>query len=845
MKKLGDFVIKHSKKIFIILMIITLISLVLTFTLTMRPGFLDLLPENDPYVQVYRDAVKSFKSVDTIIIGISGNKNDIVNYIENVSKKLKEIDYIEAVLYKNPMDFISKNVFLLVEGNEVEFLKKLYSSTNLVDFISALNVMFSQSESQYKMNTYRQKQFEIMLSKLEKLFWDIKNVNLSFIDSDLSEMLFGEKYFLSDNGNFGVIIIRPTISSDDIEKTVELVNNVESIVKGEAKKYNVQAGLTGTMVIARDEMVTTEKDMAISTTVSLILIILIFLIGFRSLKYMFLSVVPLLLGIIWALGFTKISIGSLNIMTVMMGAIIAGLGIDYSIHINSLFIELRSSGLSIVDSLKGVFEKNIRGIIAGAVTTAIGLGIFAISSFPGFREFGIVLSAGIIFTLLTAIFGLTILLKKFGKKFKDPGNAFVVDYNIKRYRIISLVILATLLILSFVKIPSVEFDKNMMNIEAKGLESIALNQKMLEEFGFSPDNTIFINDNLDEARRLYNVIKNEEVFSEIDSIIQFLPEPEKQLERLNIVKEIKSINAMQNDELNLAQLKTEINKLSFNIAKSSVLLKLLGYKGLSEKLQEILNSGIIVEIAKKSLDDLIKVQGKIVSTVNKLRSSLNGEEIITIDNLPEDLKGNYVGGNNKILTIAYSNGDIWNADYQKEYFKTLEKLNLKNVSGSALVFLRVIQISAREGAKVLILTIIFIFIVLIFDMKSLKYAVIAMLPMLLSIILLLGVMGWFGIKFNVVNIIALPLIIGIGVDDGIHLIHRYRREKNLRLSLKSTGKAITMTTLTTGAAFGSFILAKYRGFVGFGLLLLLGVVFSYLITVFVVTSLISYIDKVE
>ncbi|GAB6189534.1 hypothetical protein JCM30566_12740 [Marinitoga arctica] len=167
-------------------------------------------------------------------------------------------------------------------------------------------------------------------------------------------------------------------------------------------------------------------------------------------------------------------------------------------------------------------------------------------------------------------------------------------------------------------------------------------------------------------------------------------------------------------------------------------------------------------------------------------------------------------------------------------------MNIDKVSGTALVFLKVIQISASEGKKILILTIIFIFIVLLFDMKSLKYAIISMLPMVLSIILILGVMGWFNIKFNVVNIIALPLIIGIGVDDGIHLIHRYRREKNIKKALMSTGKAITMTTLTTGAAFGSFILAKYRGFIGFGFLLLLGVIFSYLITIFVITSILSY-----
>ncbi|GAB6189535.1 hypothetical protein JCM30566_12750 [Marinitoga arctica] len=664
MKKLGDFVIKHSKGIFIFVLGLTIISIILTFSLEIRPGFLDLLPSKDPYVKVYEEATKSFKSVDSIIIGIEGSRENIINYIEDISEKLKNIDYVDAIFYKNPIDFISKNIFLLSPNEEQIFLKKVYSSNNIADFFESLNEMFEEPEGGYRINEHEKQQFDYMINSFNNLLISMNEEDLGKLKNEFLNFLFGEKYLLSKSGKFGMIIIRPTISSNDINKVVELVNSVENIVKESAVNYNVKAGLTGTLVIARDEMVMTERDMAIATTVSLILILIIFMLGFRSFRYTFLSAIPLIFGIIWTLGFTKITIGSLNIMTVMMGAILAGLGIDYSIHIISLYIELRNKGLSKVETLKGVFEKNIRGVIAGAITTAIGIGIFAISSFPGFREFGIVLSSGIIFTLLAEIFGLTAILKMFGNKYKNPGKVFVINYDVNKYRKLSIILIIIFVLLSVLKIKNVDFDKNMMNIEAKGLESIELNDKILKEFNFSPDNTIFISDDLVEAKDLYNKLKNIKIFSQIDSISLYLPETASQVVGLKNAYEIKNMN-LEKKELDIKKLKSEINKLNFNLTKTALSLNLLGYKDLSNKLKDIVKSGVLIKISNKKIENFIKLQNVIIQTISDLRENLNSTELITIEKLPEEIKSNYLGENGKILTTAYSNGDIWNVDYQK------------------------------------------------------------------------------------------------------------------------------------------------------------------------------------
>ncbi|WP_129409583.1 hypothetical protein [Marinitoga lauensis] len=166
-------------------------------------------------------------------------------------------------------------------------------------------------------------------------------------------------------------------------------------------------------------------------------------------------------------------------------------------------------------------------------------------------------------------------MKKYGEKYKNPGNAFVINFDVGKHKIYPLVVLIILIILSFFKISEVEFDKNMMNIEAKGLESIRLNQKILDEFEFSPDNTIFISDNLVEAKGLYNKLKSLNIFSEVDSIIAYIPETEFQIERLKNANEMKNLK-FRKSEFDLKKLKSEINKINFSLSKAALSLSLIG-----------------------------------------------------------------------------------------------------------------------------------------------------------------------------------------------------------------------------------------------------------------------------
>jgi predicted RND superfamily exporter protein len=124
-----------------------------------------------------------------------------------------------------------------------------------------------------------------------------------------------------------------------------------------------------------------------------------------------------------------------------------------------------------------------------------------------------------------------------------------------------------------------------------------------------------------------------------------------------------------------------------------------------------------------------------------------------------------------------------------------------------------------------------VFVILLVDFRSLRYAVVGTLPLLAGFAWMMGSFVLIGWKFDVANVAAIPLILGIGIDDSVHMLHGLKREGISGMSdvLRHTGRALVLTSLTTGIAFGSIAFASHVGLAGMGMLLVLGVA-SCLIT---------------
>ncbi|MEJ2629203.1 MAG: MMPL family transporter, partial [bacterium] len=145
------------------------------------------------------------------------------------------------------------------------------------------------------------------------------------------------------------------------------------------------------------------------------------------------------------------------------------------------------------------------------------------------------------------------------------------------------------------------------------------------------------------------------------------------------------------------------------------------------------------------------------------------------------------------------------------------------------------DIIGRDGRNALILTLFIVFGLLWIDFGNPKHALMAMIPLLTGIFWMVGLMKLTGLQFTVINVMGLPMILGIGIDDGVHIVHRWLAEgkSEVRRVFASTGKAILLTTLTTMLAFGSLVFAIWRGYSSLGSALFLGVGACFLTTILI------------
>nr|WP_320045739.1 MMPL family transporter [uncultured Ilyobacter sp.] len=852
--KIGKFVQKFHKIILTASLAVTFVMLFFMSRLQMNMQFTDLLPKTEKTVISYKNAMKNFDTLDSIVVAVKGQEEDIKNFLKKGVRGIEKIDGIKTISYENQVEFMEENIFLLMKERDLKNREKALTGASLKDFFYGVNEGFEkeyidESESG-KIDKDRVKLLNF-LDFLEEIILKIKKDRIS--PEDAKKFLRGERYILSPDKTMGLLLVKSAVSIDDFENVIKTVNALDEYFQEKSKKYNVKIEMTGIQVLSRDEMVISQRDMRISSFLSLVLVLGIFILSFKILRYSLLALVPLITGIIWAMGLTYLIIGTLNMMTAMMGAILIGLGIDYSIHIISVFLEERDSGMSIEKAVSSIYSKAMRGVATGAGTTAVGFFMFVFSDFPGFREFGLVLGLGIICTLVSAVFLLPSLLMIYGGKigtkkskkslFLEKGEYFLISRKKS-----SLLIVVLILIVLGSKAGKVEFENDMLKIEPKNLQSVALNREIIDKFDFSSDSTIIVSENLEEAQRIFDRADKLKSIGVISSITSYLPSEEKQKKRLEAGKRIKEkIGNAPDSEIYIGELAEELVRLENNLIELGDLSYIGGEEDIRQRCDEILEGGLISELVENIdsyRENLEKSQKVFIGELQSIIRKSNTEKTLGLKDLPGKIKDEFVGKTGTYISTFYPKEDIWKSDFQKIYMKEIDTLG-ENTTGSAKIFLKVIEISATEGKKILILTLGAIYLFLLADFRSLKYATAAILPMVFSILGTLGVMGWTGFKFDMVNIIGIPLIIGIGVDDGVHIIHRYLVDKNIFVALKSTGKAVTLTTITTIAAFGTLMLAKYRGFVHFGILLTIGVVFAYLLTVSLLVSLISLVDRIE
>jgi predicted RND superfamily exporter protein len=939
LKKLTHWHTAHPWRMLLIVLLLTFVFMGFASQLTLTTRTSDLLPERDPKVVQFNRIIDEFATATNLIVYVEGEEQRIKEFADALAPKILElrdssrdeelqeeidrlqikIEKLEAkggkeskieelraeiqelhsqmnfnlfqrVDYKVNVDFLKEHMLMLVKEDDLKNLKDVFMDSNLIGLLNNYNdSMEKEYVGQEESISTREREDGAwtFLEGIQNLILALERaasgeeISEEEIQIAADKLLFGEPYMLSYDKTALILTAVPDFTIMERHYIMTSTELTQAAVDDLLQEYpDVEAGLCGTIPKEHDEQIYTEQSLGFTTLIALVAILFLLMFSFRMWVAPFFALINLIVGVIWALGSAEIVVGQLNMLTSTMAVIILGLGVDFSIHIFSVFTERREAGDSIATAMEKTFLKSGKGIVTGAFTTACAFYALVISSSRGMREMGLVMGTGLIAILLATLLCLPFILvfrerfrewRRKKKKVIKPVVHRDISFQFlgragewlsRKYAFTILISVALSAFLIWQAV-NIKWDYDYRNMEPK-VPSILLLDDIMEKFDLSMDYALVLTDSVDESYDLSKKYRDLGSVAVTDDISVFVPSEEQQTKRVPHINEVKE--SIQSTPIKTSVLPSEMStfiqqleRLEMNIMEMQDMAFLGGQDKVDNKCKEIVGDPDdpssenlvrnLLQILKMDISAASKgISGFQRSFAPYFKDSvlrMSSTESIRMEELPETILDRYSNTTRDLFLITvYPAGSLYDGEFMNKFSDDVERISEK-ATGMGPLMIALLKIFGRDGRNAALLTLVVVFVLLWIDFRKPWYALIAMIPLALGVFWMVGLMNLTGILLSMMTVMGVPLIIGIGIDDGVHIMHRWRIEGNSRIRTvyASTGKAILLTSLTTMFAFGSLMFSVMPGFALFGGALFLGVGACFLTTAIVLPGILGIIDR--
>ena len=669
-------------------------------------------------------------------------------------------------------------------------------------------------------------------------------------------------YLASDDGRTHFVMVSPSVPTDRYEVIAPLTRHARRIGREVATEHGVEIGFTGYPAIAVDEIDAIRIGSVVTGAFALILVLGLFAIRFRSLGGFVAAALPLAIGTTWAFAFIGIAIGKLSLLTQMAAPVFAGLGIDFAIHLLSAYDRGRAKGRDHADAVAASMRGAGKGVLTGALTTAGGFLALSIARYEAFRELGLAAGVGILLVMAAVLLIVPALLtvyEQLGWRWLRVSGASEAEVESPATRLIErIAALATRrpLVLGIVigltallapGIARVAFDANVEALLPADAPSVVTGRRMLSSSVYSNEHLATEVDSLDEARVLSNRLAEAPHVGRVESAALLVPTDQEQ--KLSILRAASRAPTPRRRQGPGPELASALEGFAHAAEDSQIELRAAGAVALADDMEA---TG---ESARRARERLRRpgaaararaFDAAFTTRFAELRARIHRFDPyagpIDASELPPAIRRRLVheepDGALTYAVYAYPRGDVFR-DGALTAFNAEVRAIAPDAVGAPMAFASFVHRMEADAADAAFLALGMIALILWLDFKNLRDAALSLAPVLLAAVWSLGAMGWLGIHANLANVAALPLILGIGVDDGVHLIHRTRRDGNARVALRAVIGALTLTTATTIFGFGAIGLAPHRGMQSFAIVMVIGATSCLLATLLSIPALLT------
>lgn len=580
-------------------------------------------------------------------------------------------------------------------------------------------------------------------------------------------------YLQSDNGELHYVLVFPELAgtqqAHEVRPMVEMVRAARDVALATVATGTnpVTADLTGPAVLVVDEELEIQRGILTTSGVTGLAILLLLWLAFRSVRYTLLAILPVAIGVTGTMAVARVIYGDLNMVTSSCSSILLGLGIDSGVFLLTRYGEVLRGNIEVRAAIGATLRRSGKALVIGAVTTAMAFLTTTTTEFTAYARLGVIVAVGLVLMVATTLLLLPALLEVTERRTSHtPPQLRVIRFLPGLLRRVPVLIVLS------------------------GVIALVVSLTQVGTLRFNTRFYDFIPEHVEGARALLAIEHDTQVSPLRATVSVEGIEPARELAaRLRALPTVAAVQSPTDvlPPLDIAALRARLGVAPADDAPEAVRR---GWAAAST----IADRGAYLPT---DLPALLQLQFV----------SLDGSAI-GLQVLPR--------------------GDIWNPAVAAEFARTVRDV-APEATGMAMhieAHLRFI----REGfTRAAIAAALLMLLIVAVAFRSLADAALALLPSAVGFVWLLGLLALFAIPFDAANIVVLPLILGIGVDAGVHLIERVRQSEHehgravLREVIEGTGSAVLVASATTMAGFAALMLADYGAMQSLGLVMTLGI----------------------
>jgi hopanoid biosynthesis associated RND transporter like protein HpnN len=846
------------------------LSVYYTFThLAIRTSRNDLVASNQRLMKQSEKMDKAFGGRDGMVVVVeNGRPQRAIQFANELAARLKHYpnSFPELFYHINPERF-KRSALLYLDTKDLNQIKDsllgqqnllsgLAANPRLTTFYQLVNDQIARSMIGHVFTGFLTETPKQELPDLSLLNASLGGLSDSLAGKKAGNSLFssffpkelgdleGAGYFFTENDKFLLFLVTPkgngyAFRSQDLALLRTVVDQVKTGFPG------LQVGVTGPDALEADEMSSSMKDVTLATWLSLLGQMGLLILFFRSLRRTLVEGLVLILGLCWTFGLVTLVVGHLNLLSLIFAPLMLGLTIDYGIHwFCRLEEEEGAVGGCTTEVLGCTFRRSAPGIVYAGLAAVVSFVPLAFVGFKGLAELGLILAMGIL-VMLMATLVLVPALVTLTEKCPPPEVAQDCPPRPKPFLhlhwrrpglLVALGVAVTAL--GGISLHYVPFDLNPLHLQNPHTESVVWEYKLIQDSKYSTSYGALATASLKELKARTEALKKLPTVSHVESILSFLPH--RVTEKRQILQEmLPTLNAINvpgapagpSDPQKLAAILGRINfkmaEAAKNLGKDQADTK----KQIEETHRLIDNIMPLLKVnspqTAQRLEDYSRhLFADLRSTWDLFRGYVDTGLTApppTLQDLPRSVRERFISPQGTYLIRIFPSEDAWNFGPLKRFVTSLWKVDPNTVGDPVLLYSFTLGFrnSILWAAGIALLAIAAMLVLLF---RSLKMAMLALIPLVVGTGLTVNIMWLLNLPFNQANVLFVPLILGEGIEFGIIILARWQLEESARAITMpaSTAKGVALAALTTTLGFGSLMVSGHQGTFSLGLLATVG-----------------------